>query len=546
MAHRNISSTSLIAFVGIAPLIAGASPQRGSVPPRPQLVVQITADQLRGDLLERYRSALTRGFARIERGGYWIHHGDVDHAITLSFPGHATLSTGMFPAHHGLTANEWWTSNKGVWAEVDVSADETYKTLDAPSLPGVSPKNLLSTTLGEWIKAANPRAKAVSLGTGNPVPIAYAGHKSDGAYWYNSSINEFTTSTYYTPQLPPWVKTFNRDELARYQKPAWTLTVPSDFLRLSHPDATPPENCGHYTTFPHVYALEASSPCGARPPKQYSRWFDGTPLKDAALFALAARAVDSEKLGQRGVTDYLALDIGATDDVGHAFGPLSLEQLDTLMRLDRELGEFLEHLDTTVGHGKYVLAFSADHGVVDLTDTGGHVQQVTTAEIEALLDRVEVAATAKYDSEEALEKSIVGTLKAAPFVADAYTEERLLHSSNDPYVRLFRNSTKPGFTTDFPLWTKKSRLYHPARYHIVARFKENMIIDAAIAVHGSPYAQDRLVPIIFYGAGINHGERQVGGRTVDVAPTLAAAADIAAPAELDGIVLPGTVKSGMF
>jgi len=61
-----------------------------------------------------------------------------------------------------------------------------------------------------------------------------------------------------------------------------------------------------------------------------------------------------------------------------------------------------------------------------------------------------------------------------------------------------------------------------------------MVIDAAAAVHGSPYAPDRLVPIIFVGAGIRHGEETSGARTVDVAPTLAAAAGIVVPSGLDG------------
>jgi predicted AlkP superfamily pyrophosphatase or phosphodiesterase len=269
-------------------------------------------------------------------------------------------------------------------------------------------------------------------------------------------------------------------------------------------------------------------------PTEYSRWWDGTPLKDEALLALAAKAIDAEKLGQRGVTDYLAVDLDSTDSVGHAFGPLSLEQLDTLKRLDRSLGDFLKHLDATVGKGRYVLALSADHGVIDPTDPGVNGRTLKTAELEALLDKVEMVAAKQYSSEDALKQQIITVLKNADFVADAYTEERLSHASADPFVRLYSNVLRRGLTTDFPLWTNKDRPYHPARYNIIVRFKENSVIDAATGVHGSPYAQDRLVPIIFSGAGIRHGEETTGARTVDVAPTLAAAAGIALPKGLDG------------
>ena len=59
-------------------------------------------DQLRGDLLRDYVPALSEVFARLENGGFWIEHGDFNHGITVSFPGHATLATGMFPSHRGL------------------------------------------------------------------------------------------------------------------------------------------------------------------------------------------------------------------------------------------------------------------------------------------------------------------------------------------------------------------------------------------------------------------------------------------------------------
>jgi hypothetical protein len=86
---------------------------------------------------------------------------------------------------------------------------------------------------------------------------------------------------------------------------------------------------------------------------------------------------------------------------------------------------------------------------------------------------------------------------------------------------------RPSYATDFPLWTTKTRDFHPARYGIVVRFEEGMIFGWAVSVHGSPYAYDRDVPIIFdgfYGANIRQGSQPEGAATVDVAPTLSAAA----------------------
>jgi hypothetical protein len=74
------------------------------------------------------------------------------------------------------------------------------------------------------------------------------------------------------------------------------------------------------------------------------------------------------KLGQGPGTDYLAISFSALDVVGHDFGPRSHEIQDVLMRLDETLGKFLADLDKKVGKDRYVLAFTADHGVAEIPE----------------------------------------------------------------------------------------------------------------------------------------------------------------------------------
>ena len=510
-------------------------------PQQPKLIVQITMDQLRGDLLRDFVPALNQGFGRLENGGFWVKRGDVNHAVTVSFPGHATLATGMYPSHHGMVANEFWAERDGKWGEVDFSEDTKFPILDDPTSVGESPRFLLSKTVGEWVKEADPHAKAIALGSDTSIPIAYAGHKSDGVYVFDAAANKFTTPTFYAPAIADWVKAFNQTELPRYQERTWNLIVPKQFVSLASSEKTNYRGIPNLQ-FPHVYENEKSS----RPdhPQPYPAWFASTPLADEALFALAARAVDAERLGQRSAVDYLAIDVSSTDEVGHKFGPRSLEQLDTLVRLDHALARFLDHLDEVVGKNNYVVALSADHGVADPPESRPGGRRITTPEIEAVLDKVEAIAKANTGTQAQLVDRIMAELKRADFIADAYTPARLSAPSDDPFVQLYQRSFRPGFTTNFPLWTTKPRDYHPARYGIVVRFKEGMIFDWAVSVHGSPYAYDRDVPIIFYGANIRHGSQPQGAMTVDVAPTLSAAAGVHPPAGVDGHAL-SFVLSGL-
>jgi predicted AlkP superfamily pyrophosphatase or phosphodiesterase len=501
---------------------------------RPKLIVQITMDQLRGDLLRDYAPALKDGFGRLIEEGYWIRRGNVDHGVTVSFPGHASLATGMYPSHHGLIANEYWTERDGKWVSEDFSNDSRYRILGDPASVGASPELMLAKTLGEWVKDADPKAKAIAMGSDNDIPVAYAGHRCDGMYIFDGRVNRFTTSSYYAQEVAGWVEKFNESELPGFEKQSWTLTVPEQSVRLASSTRTPLRGVAS-PVFPHDYKSESERGNGQR--QSYAGWFSATPLKDEALFALAARAVDAEKLGQRGVTDSLAIDVDSTDQVGHRYGPRSLEQLDTLVRLDHAMGRFLRHLDEVLGKGSYVIALSADHGVADPPESKPGGYRISSAEIEALLDRVDAVAVADTGSPGDLKARIVATLKEADFIADAYTPERLSAPSDDGFVQLYQRSFRPSYTTDFPLWSEKPREHHPARYGIFVRFKEGMIFDKAVSVHGSPYAYDRDVPILFYGAGIRRGSEAQGANTVDVAPTLAAASQVPAPSGLDGHVL---------
>lgn len=535
LARAAAGSVRLLLALFAAMLVTAPAGAAAGESQRPRLIVQITLDQLRADLLERYRPAFAHGLRRLLEDGYWIRRGEVAHGLTVSFPGHATLATGLHPARHGLTANEWWAQRDGRWASIDVVEDAGTHMLGEPGRVGVSPRNLVGSAIADWVKEADPAARTVALSTGATIAIAYGGRRPDAAYWFDGSVGRFTTSTYYRSAPHDWLDRFNREGLPAFQAPVWALTVPARFRPLASPDAEPFEASGANNVFPHEFAAESRTR-PADEPLSYGRWFAATPLKDEALLALAARAVDAERLGQRGHVDYLAVLLDSTDTIGHRFGPSSLEQLDTLLRIDAALGRFLDHLDTVVGRGRYVVALSADHGVADPPEQIG-ARRVTGAEIEALLDRIEARAVTWTGTEAALIEAIAAELARTDFIAAVYSATGLARDTGDPYAALYRNSLRPGHTTDFPLWTRRERAHHPARYGLFVRFAAPIVFDRATAVHGSPYAYDRSVPILFYGTGVTPGQQGAGGRTVDVAPTLAAAAGIPVPPDRDGAVL---------
>ena len=79
---------------------------------------------------------------------------------------------------------------------------------------------------------------------------------------------------------------------------------------------------------------------GEKPPKATPRNLDlirSTPFGNSLTADFALEAVRAEQLGQRGVTDFLAVSFSCTDYVGHQFGTTAIETEDTYLRLDRDL-----------------------------------------------------------------------------------------------------------------------------------------------------------------------------------------------------------------
>ena len=62
------------------------------------------------------------------------------------------------------------------------------------------------------------------------------------------------------------------------------------------------------------------------------------------------------------------------------------------------------------------------------------------------------------------------------------------------------------------------------------------------ATHGSPYAYDTRVPLLFAGAGILPGRRTGPVTTLDIAPTLATLLGILVPGGCEGRILGDDLK----
>jgi predicted AlkP superfamily pyrophosphatase or phosphodiesterase len=495
---------------------------------RPTLVVFITVDQLASDYLERHGADLDGGLKRLMREGAFWMRGVHDHAITETAPGHASTMSGRFPVHTGISSN-----SQGV------------NTNDAPLLGsediGASPFRFQGTTLYDWMKAANPATRALSVSRKDRGAILPIGRAPTEVYWF-ASEGIFTTSSYYRRELPAWVNTFNaRRGAHRLAGHRWLTARAAD--RYAEPDSVAIESGGVDYTFPHHFPTDSARAANAT---------RGTPWMDSLTLAFALEGVRALQLGAAANrTDLLAVSLSATDAVGHQFGPDSRELHDQIVRLDAWLGRFLDSLFTLRNGRRVVVALTADHGVAPYPELRSTYYATHAAQ------RVDLGRTLRYAKSrmaaDGLDSSAIGyddgfrvvkpeVFRAANVDPDHYARmwvEELRRTNGvqraDLLTELVRADTAHDQTAR--RWLHMFDASGPVRA-VVTLTPFSYFTGTNYATHGSPHDYDARVPVLFWGAGIRGGAREGEARVVDMAPTLADWLGIRPLERLDGHVLP--------
>ena len=521
--RRTVAVCLLLLHAGCA----GPGPEQD-----PRLMVMLVVDQLTPEVLARYDEHFSGGLRRLLDEGFQFRNAVHDHGVTETAAGHATLSTGVLPRTHGVVANDWYEFDEAGEARyVYAVADSLSPIVGIPGRSGRSPRNLERGGMADWVLGADSGAHVVSVSKKDRAAITMAGQAPGHVYWLDAEQGRYVTSAWYRQTMPAWVEDFNREARLRFLTDSvWHSTIPSGLEgAVPRGDEASYEADGIHSTFPHRFLLEGDTSAAAG----FNEWMAERPMVDAATLELAMTAVRELGLGDDGTVDYLGVSLSQVDYVGHRYGPLSVEQFDTLLRLDRLLETFLAFLDSQVGPDGWVLAFSADHGVQPvpeyLQEMGQPGGRVGGADFRSAARRVRETVPDTGDAVLGAER-VAEVLEQLDFVADAVTDAELAgEPSADSLIRLQQNSYFAGRMPG-PL--------HRYGVHLEIRLTPGTVeYTGGGTNHGSPYWHDRHVPLVFLGSGVEPGRSDARVRSVDVAPTLAALARIPVPADLSGDII---------
>ena len=520
-----------------------------------KLVLQITVDGLRADLLNRYANGFGKhGFRYLMQTGTVYTNAQYQHANTETIVGHTTLATGTSPAQHGMIGNVWFDREANELAyniedadspilptrEQSSSGEQVDPAQKLARTKGRSPSVFLVPTFSDGLTAYYAgRSRVFGVSGKDRSAVAMAG-KTGKAFWYSTDNGDFVTSKYYYDDYPAWVNDWNGQRKAeKYAGSEWTLLADKSSYLLAEQDDRPYEADlkGYGRTFPHRYG-EAGS-------KLLFTQLAVSPVGDELLLDFSKALVNNEQLGQDAIPDYLSISFSAVDAVNHFFGPSSLENEVVVRRLDATLADLFKFIDQTVGLKHTLIILSGDHGMADMpeymTELGYTAGRLVPEEIVATANQAgqklgideivrffyrpyiylndEKIAAAKLDPVK-VEQAVADSLTDFDGINLAVSTRSLATEKSNPLIEQVRNNqhvTRSGdiYIIQEPYWFL---------------FDEGPIAS----MHGSPWRYDTHVPIIFAGQGIDAQKISRLVHPVDVAPTIAAFLGMTAPAAAKG------------
>ena len=495
--------------------------------PPPKLIVMIAVDQFSADLFAEYRGKFTGGLARLT-SGVVFPSGYQSHGATETCPGHSTILTGNHPAHTGIIANNYFDlstprDDKRVYCAEDESVAGTTS---GSGKYAASVQHLLVPTLGDLMKARDPRTQVVSVAGKDRAAIMMGGHQADELMW----LVPTGLTSYRGTALSPVATQASTAIAAAMAQPRPGLTLPADCA--AHDVAIPIDSKD---------GKGASVGTGrlARDGGNF-RGFMASPEADGAVLATAAALRQTRKMGEGDTTDLLIVGLSATDYVGHTYGTEGSEMCLQMTGLDRELGDFFARLDAS--GIDYAVALTADHGGHDLPERNRLNAWPAAERVDPALDadKLGKAVAEKLGLPQPLLYSdgpfgdmyLAKTL--TPAQRKAASTELLARWRAHPQVEAVVTGEElakyPISKRSPDVWTLMDKLrasYNPQRsgdFLVVLKPRVTPIPESGlgyVATHGSVWDYDRRVPMLFWRKGMAGFEQPNAVMTVDILPTLA-------------------------
>lgn len=506
----------------------------------PRLVVNIVISSMGAEDLDRYADNFSSaGLRRIINGGQRFTNASYDYMQTTTPVSLATLSTGATPSIHGVVADRWfdYVGNK----EVSLIEDRKEQSVNYSGGSGsYSPRNLVAQTLSDALAQQHPDSHIATIAVEPLSAIVMAGHSGE-VYWMETLQSSWTTSSYYSKELPKWIADYNyQDQNEEYAIKRWTSLLPYDNYHNSQVSVV--EGLQSKTNKRIIHVQETPLAKGTMDDIYYQMCY--TPAGNSAMLAFAREVVVHNKMGGDAVPDMLNIVLDTPRLISNRFGPESVEYEDMLYRLDRDLESFLSFLSTQVAAPEQLLiVLTSDHGTSPSYNATEDVRErfnvrqaevITNAFIGSLygngdwiLGCIDRAIYLNHNlimdkglSLEKIQNDVATFVMQLRGVSQAVTAESMRGSYfGSGYGRKIQNGFYPRRSGDVVL-------------NLMPEWIEER--EQTRSMSGSMYRYDTQVPLIIYGAGCKAQLRNDKIDMTSLAATQAEILGIMAPSAAEG------------
>ena len=506
----------------------------------PRLVVNIVISSMGADDLDRYADNFSSsGLRRIINGGQRFTNASYDYMQTTTPESLATLSTGATPSIHGVVADRWfdYVGNK----EVSLIEDRKEQSVNYSGGSGsYSPRNLVAQTLSDALAQQHPDSHIATIAVEPLSAIVMAG-RSGEVYWMETLQSSWTTSSYYSKELPKWIADYNyQDQNEEYAIKRWTSLLPYDNYHNSQVSVV--EGLQSKTNKRIIHVQETPLAKGTMDDIYYQMCY--TPAGNSAMLAFAREVVIHNKMGGDAVPDMLNIVLDTPRLISNRFGPESVEYEDMLYRLDRDLESFLSFLSTQVAAPEQLLiVLTSDHGTSPSYNATEDVRErfnVRQAEVitnafigstygngDWILGCIDRAIYLNHNlimdkglSLEKIQNDVATFVMQLRGVSQAVTAESMRGSYfGSGYGRKIQNGFYPRRSGDVVL-------------NLMPEWIEER--EQTRSMSGSMYRYDTQVPLIIYGAGCKAQLRNDKIDMTSLAATQAEILGIMAPSAAEG------------
>lgn len=506
---------------------------------RPQLVINIVVSSMHANDLQHYAGGFGEGgFKRLIKGGAIFTESRYNYMQTTTPVSLATLSTGAMPSTHGVVSQRWsdYVDSK----MIDLTLDKSVTGLDQRSSnSNHSPLNLIAPSLGDAVYKADSCSRIVTIAT-DPVSSVVLGGKHGYSFWIDEERCRWTTSSYYTPYLPTWVKEYNSDNMT---------TLLSATGWRSHYTAERYRNTRKST----ITMSEPATAKSARKSKPAGEFINNygiisrTPRGNAAIFDFAKYAITSLNLGMDKHPDILNICLDPSRNIASRYGVESVEYEDMLYALDSELANFLGYVRTHLKNDAALLVvLTSDHGTSPAYNLDkSPKERFNVRQFEVI---VNAFLSAKYGQGQ----WILGYIDRSVYIDHNLVYEKKLSIADvqnevATFAMQFRGVSHALSSTAMRMSyfgsgyaQKMQNSFYPRRSGdvIVNLMPEWIEVrDDVVSMAGSMYGYDTHVPLIFWGAGITPTRNEDPVCLTAVAPTIARLLGIPEPAASEGKAL---------